>query len=240
MDIDFVIQDTFALLRPQWKIAKTLEEAGGAFADACKENYKADIMSRPAEPEEIEVAEDGEVDRLHSPVDEEVTSSSDEVDDEVDDQPTTPNGIGSDDEEHIVVTRPEDERDPEAEAEFDRELAKMMSESIETRKTERPRQNFDIALPMRRIPQRDGTSAMQHDDRESELPTRDTTKFSLLSKRGNKPQVDNDFLIEVLQRNELTRSNRHAPLTYQIPQVSPLPCGHSKRPKRPSNSVSRS
>lgn len=43
----------------------------------------------------------------------------------------------SDFEGEIVVTRPEEERDPEAEAEFDRELARMMSESLDSRKFER-------------------------------------------------------------------------------------------------------
>ncbi len=41
MDIDFIIQDTFALTRPQWKLADNFEEAGRAFAEAVAQNYKS-------------------------------------------------------------------------------------------------------------------------------------------------------------------------------------------------------
>jgi len=99
---------------------------------------------------------------------------------------------GSDD-EHIVVTRPEDARDPEAEADFDRELAKMMAESAETRKHER-RPMFDVALPMRRVAARDtGPSTPLDEEDAVDRNEGDTTagivKFSLLSKRGNRQQV---------------------------------------------------
>ena len=40
MDVDFIVQDTFALVRPQWKLATNLDEAGRAFADAVAQNYK--------------------------------------------------------------------------------------------------------------------------------------------------------------------------------------------------------
>lgn len=85
-----------------------------------------------------------------------------------------------------MVTRPEDERDPEAEAEFDRELAKMMAESVETRKMER-RPMFDVAMPMRRA-QRD-SSLIVNDGDEIHTGPANTIKFSLLSKKGNRPQV---------------------------------------------------
>lgn len=190
MDVEFVVQDAFSLVRPHWKIAKTLEEAGGAFADACKANYKNDIMNKAAEPDESEAMENDDIDGGRSPPGEDADTTDEDLDDEADDQPATPNGMASDEDEHIIVTRPEDERDPEAEAEFDRELAKMMSESIETRKSERPRQTFDVALPMRRgQQQKDSTSSIPVDDNEMDQGHLDTVKFSLLSKRGNRPQV---------------------------------------------------
>ena len=55
MDIDFIIQDIFAFTRPQWKLAASVEEAGRAFADLVKQNYK------PQEPEKlVEVEESDE------------------------------------------------------------------------------------------------------------------------------------------------------------------------------------
>lgn len=84
------------------------------------------------------------------------------------------------------MTRPEDHRDPEADAEFDRELAKMMAESAnEPRKTDR-KPVLDIPLPMRRVPQRDAGLPV---DGEIPEPDENTVQFSLLSKKGNRPQV---------------------------------------------------
>jgi regulator of nonsense transcripts 2 len=54
MDIDFIVQDTYALTRPQWKLAANLTEAGSAFADACKQNYKTQESEKVVEPEEAE------------------------------------------------------------------------------------------------------------------------------------------------------------------------------------------
>jgi len=52
MDIDFVVQDTFALVRPQWKLATNLDEAGRAFADAVAQNYKTQEAAKQIEPDE--------------------------------------------------------------------------------------------------------------------------------------------------------------------------------------------
>lgn len=95
----------------------------------------------------------------------------------------------SDFEDDIVVTRQVEERDPEAEAEFDRELAKMMSESLDSRKFER-KALFDVPLPMRRA-QRE--MAPTGDDSGNEgtrtPPNAHTTAFSLMTKKGNRQQV---------------------------------------------------
>lgn len=96
--------------------------------------------------------------------------------------------ISDDEEEQITVTRQEDERDPEADAEFDRELAKLMAESVESRKFER-KPAFDVPLPMRRARE---TTVNPEDGVEHapvQAPPVDTMKFSLLSRRGNKQQT---------------------------------------------------
>ena len=52
MEVDFVVQDLFAQLRPKWVIATTLEEASKNFAEACKVNFQQSAAaSREAEPE---------------------------------------------------------------------------------------------------------------------------------------------------------------------------------------------
>jgi regulator of nonsense transcripts 2 len=94
-------------------------------------------------------------------------------------------------EESIVVTRQEEEVDPEDEADFEREYAKMMAESLESRKHER-KSTFDVPLPIRRKDRE--TSTMNESWTEesapiSDAPSAGTMAFSLLTKRGNRQQV---------------------------------------------------
>ena len=85
------------------------------------------------------------------------------------------------------MTRQQEERDPEAEADFDRELAKMMSESLDSRKFER-RPMFDVPLPMRRA-QRDPATAGDESPNEGTTTPPTTMAFSLMTKKGNRQQV---------------------------------------------------
>lgn len=64
MDIDFIVQDTYALTKPQWKLASSYEEAGRAFAELVAQNYK---MQEPEKSLELDPVDD-------------VLSSSDEAD----------------------------------------------------------------------------------------------------------------------------------------------------------------
>ena len=84
------------------------------------------------------------------------------------------------------MTRQEEEIDPEDEADFEREYAKMMAESLESRKHER-KATFDVPLPMRR---KEATSESWADESTSvSTAARGTMAFSLLTKRGNRQQV---------------------------------------------------
>ena len=66
MDIEFIVQDVFALLRPQWKLASNIEEAGRAFQLAMTQDQKTYGTDKAAEPEEPdsdgEPSDDGEAD----------------------------------------------------------------------------------------------------------------------------------------------------------------------------------
>ena len=87
-----------------------------------------------------------------------------------------------------MVTRQEEEFDPEAEAEFEREYAKMMAESLESRKFDR-KPLFDVPLPMRRK-EREVTAPTESASEEPAAPANpNTMAFSLLTKRGNRQQV---------------------------------------------------
>lgn len=71
MDVEFDLQDVFALVRPQWKLVATLEEAGAAFAEACKEQYQSTPPDRPMTPLENEDQDaldgDGDIDGRRTP-----------------------------------------------------------------------------------------------------------------------------------------------------------------------------
>lgn len=234
MDVEFLVQDAYNLLRPQWKFITNLEEASHAFGEAVKQNYQTASNDKPAEAEEEDASASD--DDLDGPEDEDVVmpdgdgdKSSGEEDEvsralrtssllvlipflqDSDDEDEVKQA-SSDEEEQIIVTRPEDERDPEAEAEFDRELAKLMSESAESRKFER-KPVFDVPLPMRRA--REVASNLDENGNEvaAPLPTAapeapsHTMKFSLLSKRGNRTQtrsidLPSDSTFAVAMRNK--------------------------------------
>lgn len=207
MDVDFTVQDTFALTRPQWKIAPTFDDAGRAFAEMVKQNYNFQESERTVEleePEDVLSGDDADDEDLPVLEMEDGQSSADEADSEVKlhepcvscelrlkQEPLT-NGdarADSDFEEDIVVTRQQEQRDPEAEAEFDRELQKMMAESMESRKFER-KHLFDVPLPIRRT-QRPQTAGSDGSDNERvpSPPPSNTMAFSLMTKKGNKQQV---------------------------------------------------
>ena len=53
LDIEFAIQDTFSLTRPQWKLAENLEDAAKAFQQAILQDQKAAGLDKTAEVEEV-------------------------------------------------------------------------------------------------------------------------------------------------------------------------------------------
>ncbi|EME86749.1 uncharacterized protein MYCFIDRAFT_202634 [Pseudocercospora fijiensis CIRAD86] len=225
MDIEFVVQDTFNLLRPQWKLVLgDLPEASRVFSEACKLHYQTTASNQAPEPEEAEELEaegnlsgdDGEED----PAEGEDANKSDSDDAKVQGDDDEVRANESDEEEHIVVTRPEDQRDPEADADFDRELAKLMAESVDSRKFER-KTMFDVPLPMRRSVRDATTTAAEDSGGEGQAPAPTngvgTMKFALLSKKGNRQQTrsidlpsDSSFAVAMRtqQQNERAEQQR--------------------------------
>ncbi|PVI01848.1 nonsense-mediated mRNA decay factor [Periconia macrospinosa] len=211
LDVEFLVQDAYNLTRPQWKLVINLEEASHIFSEAVKDNYQMSAVGKQSEPDDDELsASDDDAD---GPNDEDMgisegeddKSSGEDGEESGDDEPIK-QASSDDEEEQIIVTRQEDERDPEAEAEFDRELAKLMSESVESRKFER-KPVFDVPLPMRRA--REPAAATEDSGNEAtpHAPTANTVKFSLLSKRGNKTQtrsidLPSDSTFAVAMRNK--------------------------------------
>ncbi|KAH9222139.1 armadillo-type protein [Leptodontidium sp. 2 PMI_412] len=226
MDIEFIIQDVFALTRPQWKLASNIEEASKAFQLAMAQDQKTSgmdkVLEAEAEADDSESSDDEMGDIGLPPA--EVDGDS-ESDDDVDASANGDNGDnaqsapGTDsEEESIVVTREEEEIDPEDEADFDRELAKLMAESLDSRKHER-KPTFDVPLPMRRKenapnPGLSGNEAWTDDSTGGNAST-NTMAFSLLTKRGNRQQTrtvalpsDSNFAIAMKTKQAADREEQ--------------------------------
>ena len=207
MDIEFIVQDVYELTRPQWKLATNLEEATKAFQLAVAQDQKSMGLDKAGEPDEQSSGsssdDDGGDEDLRVPDAEEL--GSDDEGTEVRGTKTpgwtrcltseTQEGDGhnssrasdsGEEEEAIVVTRKEENIDPEYEAEFEREFAKMMAESLESRKFER-KPLFDVPLPVR-PKAKEAQAATEGGDGAEPSPSA-TTSFSLLTKKGNRQQV---------------------------------------------------
>ncbi|PMD50285.1 MIF4G domain-containing protein [Hyaloscypha bicolor E] len=195
MDIEFIVQDVFALTRPQWKLASNLEEASRAFQLAMAQDQKTSGIDKVAEPEEPDSdgsSDDGIGDNdpetgMPEADAEEDSESDEDVDAELNGDPMlSAPGTDSED-EAIVVTREEEEVDPEDEADFEREYAKMMAESLDSRKHER-KATFDVPLPIRRKDANTAGELPEETVNSSSTPA-GTMAFSLLTKRGNRQQT---------------------------------------------------
>jgi regulator of nonsense transcripts 2 len=104
---------------------------------------------------------------------------------DIEHQPESPRDTDSE-EEAIVVTRKAEQVDPEDEADFEREYAKMMAESLESRKFER-KPLFDVPLPVRSKTRE--ASATNESDEAYGHGNSNMMVFSLLTKRGQRQQV---------------------------------------------------
>ncbi|KIV97113.1 hypothetical protein, variant 1 [Exophiala mesophila] len=191
MEIDFLVQDTYSLVRPNWKLVTDLAEASRLFAEAVGANYKMQAGEKATDQTE-EAEESGSEDGLgdgEGDVDPVVAHSSDDEGEGGADEDTVEerDNVDSDEEEQIVVMRPEEQFDPEAEADFDRAFEKMMAESLDSRKFERKTQ-FDVPLPIRKV------QRIQAEPNEDEVgapmeSVSTTMAFSLMTKKGNRQQT---------------------------------------------------
>ena len=248
MDIEFVIQDTYNALRPQWKLVlNDLAEASKVFAEACKQNYQDIASGKNVELEEIDEA-DAERDFSDDPRGEGEENADDDgevnIKSDSDDAQAAGDDVevrqdfgddAEDEEEHIIVTRPEDQRDPEADAEFDRELAKMMSESADSRKFDR-KPVFDVPLPMRRTVRETTNNAGDDSGGEASPSTAtnesNTMKFALLSRKGNRQQVRYKLTIRFYQVRMLTFTSEtldRLTLGFQFRRCHAKPAGSRAR-----------
>ncbi|KAH8659144.1 armadillo-type protein [Tricladium varicosporioides] len=232
MDIEFIVQDVFALTRPQWKLASNIEEASRAFQLAMAQDQKTAGLDKVVEPDDADSDSssddglaDGDAENALAEAEAEAEGEGEEDSDSDEEADLDTNGDtvisapGTDsEEESFVVARQEEEIDPEDEADFEREYAKMMAESLESRKHER-KSTFDVPLPIRRK-DRDvaATNEMWNEEaipaKTNTIPS-GTMAFSLLTKRGNRQQTrtvalpsDSTFAIAMKTQQQAEREEQ--------------------------------
>lgn len=226
MDVEFLVQDIFSLTRPQWKLASNLEEASKVFQLAMAQDQKTSGVERVVEPEDNDSDVSDDEDGMVPDEDEDDESDDDDGEAEDNDQQDTTSRYNSEsEEEEIVVTREKTEVDPEEEAEFEREFAKMMAESLDSRKFER-KQQFDLPLPIKLKP-RESTGAGGGGEasvaNEAAGPSSDAAAppsgekmaFSLLTKKGNRQQTrtvelpsDSHFAIAMKKKQQAEKEEQ--------------------------------
>lgn len=193
MDIEFSIHDVFSLTRPQWKLASNLEEAAKAFQLAVAQDQKASGAEKAADAYEPSSGpssdeENIDADELDAEGEDDDSASDEEEAEDAEEASDKQSDFGDED---LVIQRQEPAVDPEEEAEFEREYAKMMAESIESRKFER-KQLFDVPLPVRAKPREASPAVAEAAGSEENAPVPDAGNkmaFALLTKKGNRQQV---------------------------------------------------
>ncbi|KAI0100028.1 MIF4G domain-containing protein [Nemania sp. FL0031] len=261
MDIEFIVQDTFILTRPQWKLATNLEEAAKAFQLAIAQDQKSSGLDKVVDQDDVSthtssddegIEADGELGDPEAESDRESELGGDDEDGEADDDGEDPDDQhdqaqstrdSDSEEEAIVVTKKMEEFDPEAEAEFDREFAKMMAESLESRKFDR-KPLFDVPLPLR-SKVRDPLITADPEEQNKDGGGASTMAFSLLTKKGNRQQTrnvvlpsDSTFAVAMKNQQQAEREEqqriKNLVLNYDLRESEDLD-GHDKPPSYHTN-----
>ncbi|KAI5866676.1 ARM repeat-containing protein [Durotheca rogersii] len=245
MDIEFIVQDTFSLTRPQWKLATTLEEATRAFQLAVAQDQKNAGLDKGPDQDDGSSSEssddegiegDGDIALPEADGDDDSELGEEEDAEDVENQPQSPQDFESED-EAIVVTRQSEQVDPEDAADFDRELSKLMSEGIESRKFDR-RALLDVPLPVR-PKTRDLSSTTEADNVNGESAAPSTMAFSLLTKKGNRQQTrtvelpsDSTLAIAMKTQQQAEREEqqriKNLVLNYDLREIEDFDGGHEK------------
>ncbi|KAJ1331644.1 regulator of nonsense transcripts 2 [Microdochium nivale] len=251
MDIEFIVQDTFSLTRPQWKLAATMEEAVKAFQLAITQDQKNAGGDKAGEHDDASSDSssdddgDGDIDLPEAGGDEESDFLDDDLDDH--DQALDSPGDYESEDEKIVVTRKAEQVDPEEEADFEREYAKMMAESLDSRKFDR-KTLFDVPLPVRS--KRETSTTVEAEEGEVDT-TPNTMAFSLLTKKGNRQQTrtvalpsDSTFAVAMRTQQQAEKEEqqriKNLVLNYDMREneeqdtYDRLPAFHSNRIEKPS------
>ncbi|KAJ7096222.1 armadillo-type protein [Mycena epipterygia] len=186
MDVDFMLSDSLEAVRPKLELAKSLEEAATAVDEMLNSAFQSTALQEDGAGSGDE---SGDEDERHQE-----TERDDEEDEETQDSPVDERAPSPD--ELVVLSASNSLQDnlgpsEEAEAEFAKELAKMVTDnSAESRKVDKKTALalWDAAV----LPP--GARKKRPDEADDELSTRhadsqSVMSFTVITKRGNKQQT---------------------------------------------------
>ncbi|CAO3634305.1 unnamed protein product [Cunninghamella blakesleeana] len=202
MDVDFMVSDTFEMLRPKMHIFSTYEEAN-AEVDLILLDQLKNVQGNDDKTQE-DGFEDSDAYESSSDEDDEDDDIDllDKDDEDVDSAEESNNIVGNDEDDVVVLKRQEQKRKEEDE-EFEKEFSKMISESIESRKYEKKSTMLDVPIPMNLRGTQDRRTAAEKNEQSST----GSMAFTLLTKKGNKQQtktmhVPSDSALAVTTRSK--------------------------------------
>ncbi|KAI8377492.1 armadillo-type protein [Radiomyces spectabilis] len=202
MDVDFMVTDTFEMLRPQMHIFASYEEANEEVDRMLLEQLKAvQGADGKAQEEGFEDSESESSSDEGEDEDEDVEKDEEEEEDEENDSAMANNDGEEDD--VVVLKKKEEQISKEEDEEFEREFSKMMAESIESRKFEKKTAVLDVPIPMNLRGLQDRRSAAQEKGKAND----GKMAFTLLTRKGNRQQtkimeVPADSLLAVTTRSK--------------------------------------
>lgn len=195
MDIEFVLKDTMHLIRPNLKLVSSLEETAKGIDEMIAKYVKPyDIQTNSHDIDDSTDAESFNDDDVLIIDDQEVEIQ--EKDDELRDNIKNESLQINEDNEIIMFRR---ERNKREEEEFDLELSKIMSESLEARKFDR-KGIFDLPLPIKRQ-----NSQVNYSEIETSDVSNNNITFTLLVKRGNRPMT---YMVDIPSDSALAVSTQ--------------------------------
>ncbi|POY76480.1 hypothetical protein BMF94_0681 [Rhodotorula taiwanensis] len=213
MDVGFMYSDTLEHLRPKLGKFQTFPEAAIAV-----DEMMAAVAKAPPEPEEDDVDADADGEGARPGADEagEEESETDGEEKYAQDEAGEPEdgeAVADDESDAESETGEGRGRDPNAmtqeeEDDFTRELAKMMiSTNAETRKVpDRKPVSLDVGIPLFKRQRATEAALAEEEDAAAEGHESKGMQFTLLTKKGNKPQA---LSMEIPRDSAIAMSTTH-------------------------------
>ncbi|CAO3628795.1 unnamed protein product [Cunninghamella echinulata] len=202
MDVDFMVSDTFEMLRPKMHIFSTYEEAN-AEVDLILLDQLKSVQGKDDKAQE-DGFEDSDAYESSSEEDDDDEDNDilDKDDEDVDSMDESNNVVGND-EDDVVVLKRQEQKQKEEDDEFEKEFSRMISDSIESRKYEKKSTVLDVPIPMNLRGSQDRRVVAE----KNEQPDTGSMAFTLLTKKGNKQQtktmhVPSDSALAVTTRSK--------------------------------------